>query len=275
MRRVFGGIPRPLRKLALGVALTLACAACEVNVQLVTKVESDGSGRFSLRFVLDKELVDLARNSGQDPFAALACPEELTRVGWECGRSTEAGGLSISLDRPFSSAGDFNRAMKELERIAAEQEGPTAQFFTLKISRGGGFLRTRTKVEGSVDLTATGVLGNASPESRETLEAIIEQAAGEFFTFRLQIDLPAKVSKTTGDPERVDGGTAIWTPRLGRSLSFAAESSAYNVGSLALAGGPVVVLLILLVTTLVRRRSRAVPPSQDADPVVETAAPPF
>lgn len=271
---MLGGIPQTFRTLALGVALTLACAACEINVQLVTNVEADGSGRFSLRFVLDKELVELARTSGQDPFAALVCPEELTQLGWECGRSTEGGGLSISLDRAFKSADDFNGAMTQLERIAAEQQGPTAQFFKLKISRDSGFLQTRTSVEGSVDLTATGVLGNASAESRETLETIIEQAAGEFFTFRLQVDLPGTISKTTGDPERVDGGTATWTPRLGRSLSFGAESSAYNTGSLAAVGGPVVVLLILLVVVLIRRRSRNLPSAPDAEPAVGATAPP-
>lgn len=270
---MLGGPRRLLRATVLVVALALACAACEIDVELITRVNRDGSGRFSLRFAIDKELVDLARNSGEDPFTALACPEELTKTGWECGRSTEGGGLVISLERAFRSAEEFNRSMEELERIAAEQEGPTAQFFKLRISREAGFLRTTTIVEGSVDLTATGVLGNASDQSRQTLETIITQAAGEFFKFRLQAELPGKVSGTTGDPEKIDGGTVTWTPRLGKSVPFRAESAAYNTTSLALIGGPAVALLLLLGWTLIRRSRRGGAPPESGLPAGAAALP--
>jgi hypothetical protein len=269
MPPVLGGSRRLLRAVVFGVVLALAFTACEINVELVTKIEGDGSGRFSLRFVIDKELVDLARNAGEDPFAALACPDELTRTGWVCNRSAEGGGLLISLERAFRSTDELNRAMEELEREAAAQEGPTANFFTLRVSREAGFLRTKTGIEGSVDLTATGVLGNAPPETRQTLEAIVAQAGGEFFAFRLAAELPGKVSRTTGDPERIDGGKVTWTPRLGRKLSFAAESSGYNTTPLALIGGPVLALVLLLAWILIRRRSIR---RRDGRSAVETAA---
>lgn len=265
MRRVLGG-SRRFRMFAIVVALVLTCAACEINVRLDTVVNDDGSGRFSLRFVIDKELVDLARNAGEDPFTALACPEELTETGWRCGRSTEGGGLTISLDRSFRSHGEFNGAMAELERIAAEQEGPSAQFFKLRIERDSGFLKSRTAVAGSVDLTATGVLGNASPESRQTLETIITQAAGEFFTFQLTTELPGSVSSSTGEPESVNDGKVTWRPRLGRTLTFRAESSAYNIGSLVVIGAPSLVLLMLVVWPLLRRRRRAAPDPEGPTP---------
>ena len=254
-------VSRRIRALALSVVLGLACAACEINVELITTVDRDGGGRFSLRFLIDKELVDLARNAGEDPFAALACPAELTTAGWTCGRSSEGGGLEISLERAFESPDEFNRAMDELERIAAEQEGPTAQFFALTIERESGFLKTRSVVEGSVDLTSTGVLGNASEESRAALEAIITQAAGEFFKFRLRVELPGEVSAPSGDPDGIDGGTVTWTPQLGKTLTFRAESAAYNAASLAVVGAPVLVLLLLLGWTLIRRKRRSGPPA--------------
>ena len=267
-------VPRRIRALALTVILGLACAACEINVELITKVDRDGGGRFSLRFVIDKELVDLARNSGEDPFAALSCPAELTTVGWRCGRSSEGGALAISLERSFKSPDEFNRAMDELERIAAEQEGPTAQFFKLKITRESGFLRTRSVVAGSVDLTSTGVLGNASEESRAALEGIITQAAGEFFTFRLRVELPGKVSATSGDPDQIDGGAVTWTPRLGGSQKFSAESVAYNTTPLAVVGAPLLGLLLLLGWTLIRRGRRPGPPGESEPHVEATAFPP-
>jgi len=266
-------VSRRIRALALSVVLGLACAACEINIELVTKVDRDGSGRFSLRFVIDKELVDLARNAGEDPFTALACPAELATVGWTCGRSSEGGGLTISLERSFESPEEFNGAMAELERIAAEQEGPTAQFFTLKIARESGFLKTRSVLEGSVDLTSTGVLGNAPEESRAALEAIITQAAGEFFKFRLLAELPGEVSTTSGEPDQIDGGTVTWTPQLGKSLAFRAESTAYNTASLWIVGAPVVALLLLLGWTLFRRSRRPGPPGESEPPVEPRAFP--
>lgn len=264
-------VSRRIRALALSVILGLTCAACEINVELITEVDGDGGGRFSLRFVIDKELVDLARNTGEDPFAALACPVELTTVGWTCGRSSEGGGLAISLERSFESPEEFNEAMAELERIAAEQEGPTAQFFKLTIDRESEFLKTRSVVAGSVDLTSTGVLGNASEESRAALEAIITQAAGEFFKFRLRVELPGKVSATSGEPDQIDGGTVTWRPQLGRSLAFRAESAAYNATSLGVVGAPVLALLLLLGWTLIRRGRRSAAPGV-AEPDGDAAA---
>ncbi len=247
---------RFVRAVVVGVILIVSCAACEINARLAVRVSSDGSGSFSLRFLIDKELVDLARLSGEDPFGALACPAELEGLGWRCGRTNEGGGVAITLDRSFRDPKEFNDAMDRLKELAAEQGATATQFFSLQIERTSGFLRTRTSVVGDIDLTSTGALENVPEGARRQLQAIIEQAAGEFFTFRLEVALPGKVSKAEGSPERVDGGTATWTPRLGKRLSFGAESSAYNVGSIALLGVPTLVIVGLLARALISRRRR-------------------
>lgn len=257
---MLGGWGRSVRAIAIGCALVLGTAACQINVHLSTSVERDGSGLFSLRFVIDKELVDLARNSGEDPFEALnTFPEELTKTGWRFTRSTEGGGLAISVERPFRDPDDLNRALQQLERVAADQQGPMARFFRFRVTRSSGFLRTRTAIDGTIDLSSSGLLGEAGlpKESQESLQTLIQQAASEFFTFSLRANLPGGVSSTKGDPGRVDGGSVEWSPRLGRTLSFRAESSAYNPVALGTIGGPVVLLLLLAGFMVVRRgRSR-------------------
>lgn len=278
---MLGGWGRSVRALAVGCCLVVAAAACRVDVQLSTSVERDGSGLFSLKFVIDKELVDLARNSGEDPFEALnTFPEELTKTGWRFTRSTEGGGLSISVERPFRDPDDLNRALQQLERAAAEQQGPTARFFKFRVTRSSGFLRTRTAIDGTIDLSSGGLLGEAGlpKESVESLQTLIQQAASEFFTFSLRANLPGGVSSTKGDPGRVDGGTVEWSPRLGRTLSFRAESSAYNPSALGALGAPVVLLLLLVGLFVIRRgRSRraaiAPPGPLDQMSAVEDPAP--
>jgi uncharacterized protein DUF3153 len=265
---IAGGNARSLfRATAVAVALIVATAACQIDVNLTTKVSRDGSGDFRLQFVVDKELVDLARNSGEDPFAALgAIPEELTQAGWKINRSTEGGGLVVNVERPFSDTDDLNKALEALDEAQAAQDGPTAQFFRMRITRSSSFLRTRTQIRGSIDLTSSGLLGSADlpAETSQQLASLIEQAAGEFFKFMLRVELPGSVADTSGDPERIDGGVAEWSPRLGRMLQFSASSSAYNTLGLAAIGIPVLLLIALVIGLVIRRRR----PAPVATPVV-------
>lgn len=252
-----GTIRKGFRALALGAALVAAAASCQIDVNLTTSVSRSGSGDFRLQFVVDKELVDLARNSGEDPFAALAeIPSSLTEQGWKITRSDAGGGLTVDVERPFTDTDDLNDALEALDEAQANQQGPTAQFFRMRITRSTGFLRTRTEVRGSIDLTSSGLLGSADlpAETAQQLASLIEQAAGQFFTFVLRVELPGSVSSTTGEPERVDGGVTEWSPRLGRTLEFSASSSAYNVLGLTAIGVPALVLIALVVWMLIRRR---------------------
>lgn len=247
------------RAVVLGIVLVLACAACEINADLLVRVGSDGSGTFSLRFLIDKELADLVRASGEDPFAALECPAELEDLGWRCDRTNEGGGVAISLARSFKDPDEFNSSMDRLKQVAAEQGAAATQFFSLHIEQKSGIIRSTTSVIGDIDLTSTGALENIPAEARQQLQTIIEQAAGEFFTFRLEVALPGKVSATKGFPESVDGGTAVWTPRLGKSLSFGVESRAYKSGRIGLIATPVMLLVVAGVGALIHRRRKRPP----------------
>lgn len=249
---------RGLRALALLVALVGATSACKMDIKLTTTVERDGSGVFSLQFVIDKELAELARQvGGEDPFAELReFPEGLKKTGWTFHQSTEGGGLTLTLERPFADAADLNRALEQLEREADLQEGPTAKFFKVRLDRSSGFLRTRTRIEGSIDLSPEGLLGSADlpGETAQDLQGVIQQAADQFFDFTVTARLPGRVSSSGGDPGEVDGGTVVWSPRLGKTLEFTAEAQAYNPAALAVIAGPIVLLLGLLLWTALRRR---------------------
>jgi hypothetical protein len=268
------GPSRLVRGLAL-VVLAVATAACQITIDLSTRVERDGSGLLAVRFLVDRELVELARSAGEDPVSALGeLPEDLTRAGWRIRRSTPGGGLEVVVERPFRDPEDLNRALEALERAAAAQQGPTARFFRLRVRRSSTFLRTTTEVSGSVDLTTGGLLGAAEipPDAARQLQTIIEQTAGEFFRFTVRVALPGAVTATEGDPDGVRGGTAVWSPELGRTLAFRASASAWNPTGLVAVGVPSLALLAIASLWAVRRRGRGRPGPAPASPAAVDVA---
>ena len=249
---------RALRAAAIAVVLVATTAACQMDIDLETTVHRDGSGVFSLRFEADRELVDIAKNLAEDPFRTLGeIPEELKRKGWSVRRTTENGGLRISVERPFANAADLNAALDELARGSAQQEGPTTRFFRLKLGRSSSFLRSRTSVEGTIDLSVEGLLAESSlsAENRRILKTQLEQIGGQFFRFNLRAVLPGDVSSTRGDPDQVEGGRVTWSPELGKRTTFAATTSAYSTTALAALGIPVLLAVMVIVGVIVRRRS--------------------
>jgi hypothetical protein len=241
---------------AAAACLVLATGACQLDVGLSTAVRRDGSGRLSIQFVLDKELVDIARNLSGDPLSALTTlPPELTRSGWTVRRDSGGGGLAITVERPFSSPGDLNKAIGDLRASLASRREPAARFFDVRVERSSSFFRSATSVTGTIDLTGTGLLGRSSlsPETRRRLQSLLDPSSNQFFRFTLTVELPGGVSSTAGDPQRVKGGTVEWAPQLGTVLSFKAATSSYNA-SLGVIGGGIAVMATLLVAGLARRR---------------------
>ena len=250
---------RVARAAIVAVLLVATTAACQMDVTLDTTIARDGSGTFALRFEADKELVDLARNTGQDPFTPLGeLSEDLQRRGWRVTRSTPRGGLSVGIERRFSSPGDLNRALAALEAEVPERGGPARGFFHVEVGRSSGFLRSRTSFEGSMDLSTDSLLGESdlTEEAKNTLRPIVEQAAGEFFRFTVRVALPGDISSATGDPDRTRGGTVTWSPELGKKVTITASSSAYSMSGFLAIGVPVVLVIAIVVVLLLRRRRR-------------------
>jgi hypothetical protein len=243
------------RAAAAALLLVVATAACQVDVAVRATVANDGSGDFSLRFLIDRELVDLARNTGEDPFASLGdLDADLRAQGWRVTRSTPGGGLSVAIDRHFTSPADLNRALAALER---EPSGPAQGFFHVTVGRSSSFLRTKTSFTGTIDLSTDKLLSESDlPEAtKNTLRPIVEQAAPEFLRFTVRVALPGDASSSSGVPKQVRGGTVTWTPSLGKRVTLTASSSASNPVGYAVIGGPIVLLMAFAARRFARRRA--------------------
>jgi hypothetical protein len=257
---VTGRPRRIIRVAALGALLVVATAACRLDITATTSVGADGSGHFSLGFVVDKELADLARNAGQDTLSTLCdVASDLSARGWDVNRSTAGGGLRLELGRDFSGPEDLERALGELARCLSLKGGSGGRFFDLKVKRSSSLLRTTTAVEGSVDLTAAGLLSSSGfdASTRKQLQGFIEQTGNQFFQFSLGAKLPGGVSGTEGDPTSVDGGEVTWRPQLGRKLTFRASSSSYSPASFGILGGGLAGIAVIVAVAVVRRRAAA------------------
>jgi hypothetical protein len=259
------------RAIAAGALLLIATSACQLDITANTRVQRDGSGRFELKFVVDKELADLARNAGGDSFSSLCdVAQELSGRGWAVKRSTAGGGLRLELSRDFTGPADLDRALGDLGRCLSLKSGSGPGFFDLRVRRSSSFFRTTTAVEGSVDLTGPGLLGSSGLDeaTKRQLQSFIEQTGGQFFRFVLGAKLPGRVGSTEGDPTEVTGGEVTWTPQLGRRVSFRATSSSYTVLAFGLLGAGVAFIATLVTLAVVRRRGphEAVPDQPSDEP---------
>ena len=249
------------RVLLLGAGLVVATSACQLDVTMHTSVRHDGSGNFQIRFALDKELVDIAHALSDDPLKSLTTlPPDLTSSGWRIRRDSTGGGLTITVERSFSSPSDLNHAVASLRQSLSTQQGPTARFFDLTVARSSGFIRSSTSVRGTIDLTSYGLLGRSglAPATQRQLQSLLDQQASQFFRFTLDVSLPGGVSSAKGGQPTVRSGTAEWLPQLGKTLTFEASSSAYNP-ALSVIGGAIAVAVALLVGLMARRRRRTAP----------------
>jgi hypothetical protein len=242
---------RLARALALGALLIVATSACQLDISATTSVNRDGSGRFALRFVVDKELSDLARNTGQDTLRTLCdVSEDLSARGWSVNRSTAGGGLTLELERAFSSPDDL------LSTCLSLKPGAGTRFFDIHVRHSSSFLKTSTTVSGSVDLTGAGLLAqsNFDDATKKQLQSFIEQTGNQFFSFALGARLPGGVSATEGGAV-VKGGAVSWSPQLGKKLSFEASSSSYTPTTLGILIGAIAGVAGIVAVTVIRRRA--------------------
>ena len=247
-----------LRAAALAAVLIVATSACQLDVSMSTSVRRNGSGTFSIRFAMDKELVDIARTLSDDPLKSLTTlPPDLTSSGWRIHRDSAGGGLTITVERPFTSPDDLNKAIASLRSSLATSQGPTARFFDMTVKRSAGFMKSSTSVSGTIDLTSNGLLGRSdlAPATQRQLQSLLDQNASQFFRFTLDVSLPGGVSHASGGEPQLRSGKAEWLPQLGKTMKFEASSSAYNL-TVVLLGVAVVLVVALIAGVFVRRRRR-------------------
>lgn len=125
---------------AVIVCFALLLGACELQADVAVHVTPQGTGRIEVSVVLDKAAV--ARAAGTQPVFS-----DLTAAGWEV-REPEAldgGGRRYRAEKRFRSPDEAARILREV----GGTDGPLQGF---RVRRERTFLRTRTSLDGVIDL---------------------------------------------------------------------------------------------------------------------------
>ena len=234
---------------ALGALGALLLTGCRVDTAVEVDAGADGRGQVRTTITLDRLAADQVANvAGQQRV------EDLRQAGWrvEGPEKAEDGGLRLRAVKSFSSPAGATRAVEELA-------GPDGAFRSFQLTRRRTFLKTRTGLSGTVDLSR-GLEGFLDPDLRARLGGAgldapsLERQLGvplpEVFGFEVRAGLPGRVEGNAPD------GGAVWRPKLGEALAIDARAEQWNVGGMAFAVVAVasgVALLAVLV-----RRSRAI-----------------
>ncbi|HEX9697583.1 MAG TPA: hypothetical protein VGB64_14875 [Actinomycetota bacterium] len=249
---------RPLRRFVALALLALSVGACEMTVDVATRVGDDGTGSFRIVFAFDEEFIDVVRSTDE----GAATLDELADTGaqfagsgWIVRQTQPDGGLRIDISRTFKDPEELEAAIRDV----ADRSGDRALAFPtvfrdVRLDHSSSFFRASAGVTGTVDLTPERLVPGA--EAGEQLREALKRAARDVFRFRVRLDLPGRVGEYRGDPESVAGGTIVWAIPFGETLEFAASSSGYKTSSLLIVGGPVVALIVAAATVLLLRRRR-------------------
>ena len=215
-----------MRVRALVLLCALGLSACQVRVTAGIDVAPDGEGTVRAAVGLDAEALRAVGDLG----AALRV-DDLRAAGWEVdGPREEDDGLTwVRAARGFSDVAEANLALSELS-------GPDGPFRNLTFERERSFLRTRTRLSGSVDLSA-GLAGFADADLRtllgDTIRLDPEGFRGELgadLDRAVQVQFEARLpgSVRSNAPERA-ADRSVWRPAVGQQLAIEASSSGLKI----------------------------------------------
>lgn len=253
----------PLLRAAAPVVVALALVACQVRVTAGIDVGADGEGTVRAAVGLDADAVKAVGD-----LAAALRVDDLRAAGWQVdGPRQEGDGLTwVRAARPFSDVEEANLALSELS-------GPDGPFRNLSFERERSFLRTRTRLAGTVDLSG-GLTGFADADLRDLLgDTILLDAEGLKGELGADIDQAVRVqfearlpgSVRSNAPERA-GDRSVWRPAVGQQLTIEASSSGLRipVALIVLAAALLVAVVVggFLVLGTLRRRRAVEPPER-------------
>jgi hypothetical protein len=247
--------PRTSR-IATICVLGLLLSACNMTVQINTRLNDHGGGTLGLRIAMDREVRDLLEgsNNGQGLSRLEDLFGGLRDQGWVVTRTEPSGGLSLQATRAFKNKAGFEAALAELSGGSAGKG--TLGGYRLDYTSTGSFLKTKTQFTGRVDTTSwRNILANSITKGDQKAAQSILDAAADRFRFEIHASLPGSVAVTNGDGT-VTNDVAVWRPRLGGVVDIGAQSSAIKTMSLLIVGIPALLILAGAGWFILGRRQR-------------------
>ncbi|MFN2642843.1 MAG: hypothetical protein ABR548_13300 [Actinomycetota bacterium] len=243
------------------VLLGVVLPSCQMEMGVGTKLNRNGSGRFTLAIAVDKEFIDGleqadAQSAGRLQGAGVkefeSFFDSLKTHGWKVKKSeTKKGDVALSGACDFAGPKGFDACLSQVSSADGGTRGLQFKDAGLGFDFGTkkGFFKTHTFFTGQVNL--------AGGKTDAALARQMQQLASQVFTFEVRAELPGTVRVLKGGGVLRDG-VAVWSPKVGERLSLRAESDAFNPASLVTVAVPLLGLLALGIWALTRRRPKHV-----------------
>lgn len=214
---------------AVIVCFAVLLTACEVEADVAVHATPQGTGRVEVSVVLDRAAV--ARAAGTQPVVA-----DLTAAGWEvhAPEPLDGGGRRYRAEKRF-------RTPDEAARILLEVGGADGPLQGFRLRRERTFLRTRTRLEGVIDLRD----GAAAFGDSRLTELLGGQPLGVAPDRAAPLDEAVRVQVSAHLP----GATTRAAAESGKRTEVTAVAERWNVTSIALALIAVLALVAFAVST--------------------------
>lgn len=225
-----------VRRALLALAVVALLAGCEARTGVEVHANPDGTGRVEVVVTLDKEAA--TRAAGTSPRT-----DDLTRAGWDVAPSKRLpnGGLEYRASKRFDSPDDAARVLREV----GGADGPLRDF---KLERTRTFLKTHTKLTGTVDVRR----GAASFGDDELTKLLGGQPLGVEATRTAPLDQAIKLDVIA----KLPGGTTRASASSGQRVAITADEEQWNARSIAFAVLAIAALAAFVVTLRRFRRAR-------------------
>ncbi|HEX2063941.1 MAG TPA: hypothetical protein VHE80_05935 [Acidimicrobiales bacterium] len=203
--------------LLAGVAVLLG-TGCRVDVAVGVEVGRDGTGQVTASVLLDQAAAAHLVEGAERPRVG-----DLEAAGWRVEEpvARTGGGQELRAVKRFESPAGATRAVEELT-------GPGGPLRSFRLSQERSFLRTRTALTGTVDLSG-GLDGFADPALREQLAA----AGADFATIERQLGEPAVEAFHLEIRSELPGQARTWTPALGQVVDVRTSVESWNTSRIA------------------------------------------
>jgi hypothetical protein len=243
-------------------------SSCRVDQTVSLAVEPNGSGKVTVVITADKAIVAKAPKLAED-----LRTDDLVEAGWKVTKpvKTKAGGLTVTLVRPFRNPAEANIALSQVN-------GPKGPLHEMVVTRSGKDTNSQWSLAGRLEVTggleafiddAGLTLVGAAPYLANVQEAGLDLGDAVGITFTAT--LPGEIDQSTG--LKGDGVVSWAVPMDGSKVDIATTSTNVDVvssisrvgkalllGLLVLWIAATIVLLLLVGNARQRRANRASPP---------------
>lgn len=244
--------------LLLVLVLVALLGGCQLRVATDIVVGVDGSGRATLRIVVDEELAATLEEAEVDPFEGL--DEVAAGADWEVERLDDEDGTGVELATRFASPEELGERVAELSAGLTEDDGALLRDVELVLTEDGGYEFTATagidppRIVGSLPLDGDEGRSGAVRFDGDDLAVALEEGGTDVARHDLRVTFPTVPEAPGATVETTSATWQLPNHELATVSATAPPLPMDRTLVLMAAGGVGAAVLAAFAVRMVRRR---------------------